>query len=173
MLVLRTSRSCLLRLHSRLGINHSYNIEAQKKTLSAISHTTHTIDTSCGCYRSFTHSSIKFVEQPSTPDQTAKIGELTEYHAYDMIHKLSDNDRKALSTALSRYDSEKIKSQFQMKLAAASNWRLKFGRRSEEQLGSVDPTGSYCAMPDDWIKKKLAEAAVRPSNDALFKSEKI
>lgn len=26
-------------------------------------------------------------------------------------------------------------------------------------------------MPDDWIKKKLAEAAVRPSNDALFKSE--
>lgn len=31
--------------------------------------------------------------------------------------------------------------------------------------------GSYCAMPDDWIKKKLAEAAVRPSNDELFKSE--
>lgn len=26
-------------------------------------------------------------------------------------------------------------------------------------------------MPDDWIKKKLAEAAVRPSNDALFKSK--
>lgn len=41
------------------------------------------------------------------------------------------------------------------------------------QLGSVDPTGSYCAMPDDWIKKKLAEAAVRPTNDALFKSESI
>lgn len=54
---------------------------------------------------------------------------------------------------------------------ASSNWRLKFGRRSTEQLGDVDPTGSYCAMPDDWIKKKLAEAAVRPKNDELFRSE--
>lgn len=112
------------------------------------------------------------MEQPPASDQTAKVGELTEYHAYDMIHKLTDNDRKALSTALSRYDSEKTKSQYQLKLAA-SNWRLKFGRRSGEQLGEVDPTGSYCAMPDDWIKKKLAEAAVRPSNDALLKSETI
>lgn len=33
--------------------------------------------------------------------------------------------------------------------------------------------GSYCAMPDDWIKKKLAEAAVRPSNDALFRSKYV
>lgn len=56
---------------------------------------------------------------------------------------------------------------------ASSNWRLKFGRRSSEQLGAVDPTGSYCAMPDDWIKKKLAEAAVTPSKDALFKSKNI
>lgn len=54
---------------------------------------------------------------------------------------------------------------------ASSNWRLKFGRRNGEQLFSVDPTGSYCAMPDDWIKKKLADAAVRPTNEALFKSE--
>lgn len=22
-------------------------------------------------------------------------------------------------------------------------------------LGQVDPTGSYCAVPDDWLKKKL------------------
>lgn len=33
--------------------------------------------------------------------------------------------------------------------------------------------GSYCEMPDDWMKKKLAEAAVRPSNDDLFKSMMI
>lgn len=26
-------------------------------------------------------------------------------------------------------------------------------------------------MPADWIKKKLAEAAVRPSNDELLKSK--
>lgn len=55
---------------------------------------------------------------------------------------------------------------------ASSNWRLKFGRRNLD-VGAVDPTGSYCAMPDDWIKKKLAEAAVIPSKDALFKSKTI
>lgn len=124
-----------------------------------------------GSYRFFSHSSIKFTEQSSASDQTAKVGELI-HDWYDMIYKLSDNDRKALATALTQYDSEKTKSKFEGKLAA-SNWRLKFGRRSGEQLGAVDPTGSYCAMPDDWIKKKLAEAAVRPSNDALLKSETI
>lgn len=44
------------------------------------------------------------------------IGEndtLTEYQAYDMIHKLSDNERVSLSSALNKYDSEKIKSKFQ------------------------------------------------------------
>lgn len=50
---------------------------------------------------------------------------------------------------------------------------MKFGRRSEEQLGNVDPTGSYCKMPEDWIKKKLAEAAITPSKDALVKSKII
>lgn len=171
MLVLRISQRCLLKFHSGIGINHSCNIDT-KKILSAISHATQNIDTytSCGSYRSFTHSSVKFNEQPPASDQAGKIGELTEYHAYDMVHKLSDNDRKALSNALSRFDAEKTKSQFKEKLAA-SNWRLKFARKGGEQLGSVDPTGSYCAMPDDWIKKKLAEAAVRPSNDALFKSK--
>lgn len=66
-----------------------------------------------GSYRFFMHSSIKYVEQSSASDQTAKIGELTEFQAYDMIHKLSDNDRKSLLNALSRYDSEKTKSKFQ------------------------------------------------------------
>lgn len=59
------------------------------------------------------HSSVNFIEQPPASDQTANVGELTEYSAYDMIHKLSDNDRKSLSKALSRFDSEKTKSKFQ------------------------------------------------------------
>lgn len=55
---------------------------------------------------------------------------------------------------------------------ASTKWRLRFARRKgEEALGAVDPTGSYCAMPDDWIKKKLAAAAVRPTNSELFRSE--
>lgn len=52
---------------------------------------------------------------------------------------------------------------------ASSKWRLKFAKRGEPALGTTDITGSYCAMPDDWMKKKLAAAAVRPTNDALMK----
>lgn len=161
MLALRTSRRCLLKLHSGLGINRSYN-SATRKTFSVIRPCT--TATSNGSSRFFMHSAVKYVGQPPDSDQdhTAKIGELTEFQAYDMIHKLSDNDRKSLSNALSRYDSEKTKSKFQGKFhiifffnlikrnsinfvvvkLAASNWRSKFGRRSGEQLGSVDPTGS-------------------------------
>jgi hypothetical protein len=38
---------------------------------------------------------------------------------------------------------------------AASRWRSKFGRPSKlPRLGDVDPTGSYCPVPEDWLKKK-------------------
>lgn len=74
---------------------------------SIISH----VNQSCGSRRSVMISAANHNDQEST-----KIGEydtLTEYHAYDMIHKLSDNDRAFLSKALSRYNSEKTKSKFQ------------------------------------------------------------
>lgn len=38
---------------------------------------------------------------------------------------------------------------------AASRWRSKFGRPSKvPRLGDVDPTGSYCPVPEDWLKRK-------------------
>lgn len=38
---------------------------------------------------------------------------------------------------------------------AASRWRSKFGRPSKvPRLGDVDPTGSYCLLPEDWLKRK-------------------
>lgn len=70
--------------------------------------------TTWSSYRFLTHSTANHSEKLSS--ETPRIGEydtLTEYHAYDMIHKLSDNDRASLSKALSKYDSEKIKSKFQ------------------------------------------------------------
>lgn len=112
MLVLRTSRQLLSKFYTGIGKNYSCSVETQK-LLSVISNKTHATHTSCGNYRFFMHSSALHIEQPSNTDQPPKIGELTEYHAYDMIHKLSDNDRKSLSRALSRYDSEKTKSKFQ------------------------------------------------------------
>lgn len=44
---------------------------------------------------------------------------------------------------------------------ASSKWRLRFGRRDTAMaLGEVDPTGSYCAMPDDWLQKKLGKILI-------------
>lgn len=38
---------------------------------------------------------------------------------------------------------------------AAFRWRSKFGRPSKvPTLGDVDPTGSYCTVPDDWLLRK-------------------
>lgn len=38
---------------------------------------------------------------------------------------------------------------------AAFRWRSKFGRPAGvPSLGEVDPTGSYCAVPDDWLLRK-------------------
>lgn len=45
---------------------------------------------------------------------------------------------------------------------ASTKWRLRFGRKDvSETLGAVDPTGTYCAMPDDWLQKKLGECDIK------------
>jgi len=38
---------------------------------------------------------------------------------------------------------------------AGFRWRSKFGRPSKvPELGDVDPTGSYCPLPEEWLLKK-------------------
>ncbi|XP_075150594.1 uncharacterized protein LOC142224695 [Haematobia irritans] len=64
---------------------------------------------------------------------------------------------------------KKLKDGFEGKLAA-TQWRTRFGRLSKvPAVGEVDPTGSFCAFPDDWLKKKTAEKAVSPSSSDLWK----
>lgn len=48
---------------------------------------------------------------------------------------------------------------------AAIRWRSKLGRPSKiPSLGEVDPTGTYCPMPDDWLNRKYGK-------DIVFLSE--
>uniref|UniRef100_T1HBC0 Uncharacterized protein n=1 Tax=Rhodnius prolixus TaxID=13249 RepID=T1HBC0_RHOPR len=52
---------------------------------------------------------------------------------------------------------------------AAFRWRSKFGRPSKvPNLGDVDPTGSYCPVPEDWLYRKYAETASKPTSSQLF-----
>lgn len=40
---------------------------------------------------------------------------------------------------------------------AAKRWRSKFGRPAKVLpiLGDVDPSGQFCAVPEDWLQKKF------------------
>lgn len=40
---------------------------------------------------------------------------ISDYQAYDMMHKLTDEERKSLKKALSQYESDQVKSKFQGK----------------------------------------------------------
>jgi hypothetical protein len=46
---------------------------------------------------------------------------------------------------------------------AGERWRSMFGRPSKlPTLGDVDPTGSYCPFPDDWLEKKYGMDEATP-----------
>lgn len=94
-----------------------------------ISHVKDT-QTTCNAYRFFMCSAVKHTgKSSSTSNQTPNIGEydtLTEYHAYDMIHKLSENDRASLLKALNKYNSDRIKSKFQGNFLVCLIWYINY-----------------------------------------------
>ncbi|XP_065356554.1 uncharacterized protein LOC135950948 [Calliphora vicina] len=94
---------------------------------------------------------------------------ICEERALDLISNLKETELAAIKLALKKYDAKQQKENFEGKLAA-TQWRTRFGRLSKvPALGEVDPTGSFCAFPDDWLKKKAAEKAANPSSSDLWK----
>lgn len=51
---------------------------------------------------------------------------------------------------------------------AGTRWRSRFGRPSVMTLGDVDPTGTYCKVPDDWLEKKFGRILLCASCVLLF-----
>ncbi|XP_041976812.1 uncharacterized protein LOC121731463 [Aricia agestis] len=95
-------------------------------------------------------------------------GPLTKAHATELVLHLNDEERKMLFTALQEYESNRIKEEFEDKLAG-QRWRSKLGRPSKvPTLGDVDPTGSYCPVPEDWLKKKYAATVPKPTTKELL-----
>ncbi|XP_050665504.1 uncharacterized protein LOC126965775 isoform X2 [Leptidea sinapis] len=95
-------------------------------------------------------------------------GPLTKAHATELVLRLNGEERKMLFNALNEFESNKIKEEFEDKLAG-QRWRSKLGRPSKAQtLGDVDPTGSYCPVPEDWLKKKYAATVPKPSTKELL-----
>ncbi|XP_072943988.1 uncharacterized protein [Epargyreus clarus] len=98
-------------------------------------------------------------------EPTQLSGPLTKLHATELVLHLNDEERKVLFAALQEYESNRIKEEFEDKLAG-QRWRTKLGRPSKvPTLGDVDPTGTYCPVPEDWLKKKYVP---KPTTKELF-----
>jgi hypothetical protein len=100
-------------------------------------------------------------------ETTSTTQGLSKLQAQELVLRLNGEERNILISALQEYQSKLVKDEYEGQLAA-SRWRSKFGRPSKlPRLGDVDPTGSYCPVPEDWLKKKWAESVPRPSNRNL------
>lgn len=107
------------------SITYSSNLSAWKLSNQNVICHVKNIPKPVSAYRFSTQSTTNYNDTTTksssspTTNSTSNNGEpdtLTEYHAYDMIHKLSDDERISLSKALSKFESDKIKSKFQGKL---------------------------------------------------------
>ncbi|XP_043467508.1 uncharacterized protein LOC122501813 isoform X2 [Leptopilina heterotoma] len=97
------------------------------------------------------------------------VGVLKKPQVKDFAIKLTSEERELLISTLQECQSMKIKAEYEGQLATF-RWRNKFGRPSAiPSLGQVDPTGSYCAVPDDWLLQKYVETVPEPCSRDLLR----
>lgn len=108
--------------------------------------------------------------QSSQRGYTQAASTLTREQLHDLVYRLNEDERELLMNTLKQFESNKQKAQFEGQLAATV-WRSRFGRpaKLKPALGDVDPTGSYCAVPEDWLRKKFAETVPAPTTRDLMK----
>lgn len=116
-----TVTKCMAHVPIRISPNQSVisHVRAIPLCHRTITHTTITTAPSTTTATPTTGTSNTNENDKNPAKNTTNIGEydtITEYQAYDMIHKLSDKDRASLSSALNKFDSELIKSKFQGKM---------------------------------------------------------
>ncbi|CAD6215816.1 GSCOCG00000630001-RA-CDS [Cotesia congregata] len=88
-------------------------------------------------------------------------GALSKQQAKDLAVRLTSEEREVLIAALKECQSNSVRAEYEGQLAAF-RWRSKFGRPTGvPSLGEVDPTGSYCAVPDDWLLRKYVPQPTR------------
>ncbi|XP_035908485.1 uncharacterized protein LOC118510591 isoform X1 [Anopheles stephensi] len=106
----------------------------------------------------------------SVRSYTQAASTLTREQLHDLVYRLNEDERELLMNTLKQFESNKVKAKFEGQLAATV-WRSRFGRpaKLKPALGDVDPTGSYCAVPEDWLQKKFAETVPVPATSDLMK----
>ncbi|XP_053673653.1 uncharacterized protein LOC128723914 [Anopheles nili] len=111
-----------------------------------------------------------FQGRNTTRAYTQAASTLTREQLHDLVYRLNEDERELLMNTLKQFESNKVKAKFEGQLAATV-WRSRFGRpaKLKPALGDVDPTGSYCAVPEDWLQKKFAETVPVPPTSDLMK----
>ncbi|CAK9812129.1 Transmembrane protein 65 [Anthophora quadrimaculata] len=80
---------------------------------------------------------------------------LTKEKAKEVASKLTTEERDFFLRALEECKSEEDKAGYQRQLAAF-RWCNTLGRPSKiPSLGDVDPTGTYCPVPEDWLMRNI------------------
>ncbi|XP_016912587.1 uncharacterized protein LOC107998077 isoform X5 [Apis cerana] len=79
---------------------------------------------------------------------------LTKDKIKKIVSKFNSEERELFLKALEEYKSEEDRAEYQRQLAAF-RWCNKLGRPSKiPSLKNVDPTGTYCPVPEDWLMRK-------------------
>ncbi|XP_042872303.1 uncharacterized protein LOC122253338 [Penaeus japonicus] len=82
----------------------------------------------------------------------------------EFVSALTEEQRAALLLEIHQAQATEVKKKAEEKLASW-RWRSRFGRPTSMQSLGADPTGTYCAIPQDWLQKKVAEKTKpRPPN---------
>ncbi|XP_017796161.1 PREDICTED: uncharacterized protein LOC108577511 isoform X1 [Habropoda laboriosa] len=103
----------------------------------------------------------------SNENKTGFPDTLTKEKAKEVVSNFTLEERNLFLKALEECKAEEDRAGYQRQLAAF-RWCNKFGRPSKiSSLGDVDPTGSYCAVPEDWLMRKYAETIPEPSTKDL------
>ncbi|XP_068151640.1 uncharacterized protein [Drosophila tropicalis] len=93
---------------------------------------------------------------------------LNTERAMELLCNLDEEERANLRDAMYKMEADKEKKEYESQLAVGS-WRTRFGRLSTKPtLGQVDPSGTFCAVPDEWLKKKMVESATPPTAGQLY-----
>ncbi|KAH8292793.1 hypothetical protein KR054_006458 [Drosophila jambulina] len=92
---------------------------------------------------------------------------LSTERAMELLCNLDEEERSNLRCALGKVEADKEKKLYESQLAVGS-WRTRFGRLSNKPaLGQVI-AGTFCAVPDDWLRRKMVESAAPPTAGQLY-----
>ncbi|XP_061928666.1 uncharacterized protein LOC107998077 isoform X4 [Apis cerana] len=90
---------------------------------------------------------------------------LTKDKIKKIVSKFNSEERELFLKALEEYKSEEDRAEYQ----PAFRWCNKLGRPSKiPSLKNVDPTGTYCPVPEDWLMRKYVETVPEPSTKDLI-----